>query len=134
MQSEHRVNKDLERCFNEKDLDHDGALSKSEMTAIIKEMNASISHEEIEGIWTQLDTDKSNSVDKKEFIAWYKSSPVCAQMLEHIKEAEEGISLCPLPDTVGAKIKYFFVLPLVFLMCISMPDVRKEKCILRPIH
>jgi hypothetical protein len=83
-------------------------------------------------------------------------------MIEQTKEAEEGISLWPLPDTCGAKIRcllplsvclslsvsvclplsrythihwirYFIVLPLVFLMCISMPDVRKEKYPLRTI-
>ena len=109
-------------------MDKDGTLSKDEMTAVIKEMNESLSDEDISEIWDKLDTDKSGSIDKKEFVDWYKSSPESKQRLEQLQdeETDEGIELCPLPDTFGAKIKYFIVLPLVGLMCVTMPDVRKQ--------
>ena len=99
------------------------------MAAVVKELNGPMSEEEVEKIWAELDTDQSGSVDKKEFSAWYKNSSGCEERLEQLKqdEAEEGISLCPLPNSCGAKIKYFIVFPLVALMCFSMPDVRKEK-------
>ena len=117
-----------ERC-GAQDIDKDGTLSKNEMAAVIKELNGPMSGEEVDKIWAELDTDKSGSVDMKEFSAWYKSSSACEERLEQLKqdEGEEGISLCPLPDSCGAKIKYFIIFPLVALMCLSMPDVRKEK-------
>lgn len=94
----------------------------NEMRQVFTQVNkgARLTDDELHRLWGELDADESGTISKDEFQTWYES------FLAEGEAADEGISL-EIPDGLGAKIKFFIVLPLVLLMCITMPDVRKEK-------
>jgi hypothetical protein len=85
-----------------------------------------------EKIWAEANPAKSDEISREEFIEWYKAS---VKFEEHLhpeaasggEEEEEGLSLeWPSNGSIGNKICYIILLPLVATLHLTVPDVRKE--------
>jgi hypothetical protein len=58
------------RKFQRWDKDGDGNISRQELAAIMKSLNESLSENEIDTIFSNIDTDSSGFIDYNEFVRW----------------------------------------------------------------
>jgi Ca2+-binding EF-hand superfamily protein len=127
--SEQRIDADLEKAFNRCDQDGNGVLNREEMESVMTKMGNSPTKAELDEAWAGLDVDHSGDVNKAEFIKWYRDSTFFEERFkldEAEKAEEEGMSLCPLPESTGSKIMYFIIFPINASLLATCPDVRKD--------
>ena len=91
-------------------------------------MGNTLNEAQLDECWEGLDADNSGDVSKTEFVTWYKSSTwfeARFKLDEAEKDEEEGMDLCPIPETMGSRIMYFILFPINATLLATCPDVRK---------
>ena len=141
LKGEARVEAELAVEFAELDTNGDGVLDVSELRVLMDQIGPDLNSEEAsiaraQKIVDELDLDRNGKISKDEFCGYYRTNK---EFLEHKKQEqqeelemaannEEDVDMLAWPADADAKGKLMYViaLPLVFLFCCTIPDVRKE--------
>jgi K+-dependent Na+/Ca+ exchanger-like protein len=155
--SETRVSKQAHDAFDQIDVDGDGAISQSELEAVLSTL-AGAQHPELSDedrakkttkeVATVLETfghstadgdDKVFTFSFDEFMKWYKDSIMFQEQMEknaaqetaNKQEAsgEDGEEPISMafPATTGARIMYCITFPIMISLVLTVPDVRNPK-------
>eukprot|EP01038_Epipyxis_sp_PR26KG_P007320 gene7320-9974_t len=131
MASEDRIRGELHACFKKIDIDGDGIISVHEVREMLITFGgAAVSDEDVDRALQELGKENTaDQIDFKRFQTWFETSvfwTASKAEAEEVSEAAEGVSIMP-PEEGGAFAWAWFIItwPLVLLMWLSVPDVRK---------
>lgn len=65
---------DVNEVFAQVDKDNSDTISKEELVIVLKDLNITMTEEEFEELYKELDEDENGQIDKKEFEIWYLHS------------------------------------------------------------
>jgi len=117
----------VRELFESMDLDNNNALSISEIAEIINQSEEVVARELNEHYNIQ-----KTEISFKEFEKWYADTEFFhkevkkRQTIAAVSEAVDDTNLLSIPEGgLGPKIMFFLTAPLVALLVITLPDVRK---------
>jgi len=124
---EERVMKDVRELFESMDLDNNNFLSISEIAEILNQNEEFIARELNEHYNCQ-----KTELSFEEFEKWYADTEFFHKEVKKrasiaaVSEAVDDTNLLSIPEGgLGPKIMFFLTAPLVALLVITLPDVRK---------
>ena len=135
IRSEARLRAELRATFDRFDVNKSGTIDVNELRELLAVLNAAIGDEEIQEIFK--DTYESGATDQisyTEFEHWYiksdhwnekkskadaEAEEVCEPVSDHLKPPRGG--------GLVAYLQWIILLPIVFILCMTVPDVRQPK-------
>jgi K+-dependent Na+/Ca+ exchanger-like protein len=128
--SEARIRNQTHEAFNKFDVNNSGTIEKGELNHLLVSLGDKPSDDQItEAIKEMYQSGNPDEITFEEFSAWYEKSLFWT---EHKKEAEEAGDVAegvwsPFPSdgTIGDKLKWLLLVPLVGSQCLTIPDVRQ---------
>uniref|UniRef100_A0A914ZEG4 EF-hand domain-containing protein n=2 Tax=Parascaris TaxID=6254 RepID=A0A914ZEG4_PARUN len=67
--------KELSETFDLLDVDHDGRLSRGEISALLRAINVEPTRIELDFIFKEMDADKTGKISKEEFVRYMSAPP-----------------------------------------------------------
>jgi sodium/potassium/calcium exchanger 2 len=140
LKGEARIEAELTKEFAELDTNNDGVLDVSELRVLMDrigpEVDEAASIKRTEDVIGELDLDHNGKISQEEFCGYYRNNMAFldhkkkeqAEELEMAAKADENVDMLawPADADIKGKAMYIVALPLVFLFCCTIPDVRQE--------
>jgi sodium/potassium/calcium exchanger 1 len=127
--SEEMIRSQVRKVFESIDTDNSGTIDSQELKVLLLELDPRVTDEDvalaIDSMYKHGDKD---SITFDEFEEWYEKSIIYERQRKAVEEDREGAweSLKPpYGDSVLSWIQYVVVFPLVFVMVMTIPDVRR---------
>jgi sodium/potassium/calcium exchanger 1 len=127
--SEEMIRSQVRKVFESIDTDNSGTIDSQELKVLLLELDPRVTDEDvalaIDSMYKHGDKD---SITFDEFEEWYEKSIIYERQKKAVEEDREGAweSLKPpYGDSVLSWIQYVVVFPLVFVMVMTIPDVRR---------
>mmetsp|Transcript_564 Transcript_564/g.1065 ORF Transcript_564/g.1065 Transcript_564/m.1065 type:complete len:698 (-) Transcript_564:72-2165(-) len=115
--------------FAKLDKDHSGTLDKSEIKALLAELDPKVTEEDAENAINAMYKEGSREeITFDEFSEWYEKSIIFERQKKAVEEDMEGVwESLKFPEEGGTLVwvQYILVLPLVLVMACTIPDVRR---------
>lgn len=129
VRSEDRIRGQVRHVFNEIDADKSGTIDRQELKTLLETLDPRVSDADVEEAITAMYQHGSrDEITFEEFDAWYRSSILFERQKKAVEEDMHGVMenlLPPWGDGVLAWIQYIVVLPLVLVLSLTVPDVRR---------
>lgn len=131
--SESRLKAELRSTFDEFDIDQSGTIDIDEMRKLMKELGAEATEQDIRATFEEAHlAGSTDQISYEEFESWYTHSKYWDEKVALVdncaKEVIEPISGYLKPPKEGKILEYCFwliLLPVVSLLCFTIPDVRQ---------
>lgn len=123
------IRSQVKQVFDSLDTDKSGTLDKDEIKALLVQLDPHVTDEDVqEAIETMYKHGSRDEVAFDEFEAWYETSMIFERQRKAAEEEAETAfdSLKPpMGEGLLTWVQYLLVVPLVFLMAFTIPDVRR---------
>ena len=129
--SKELIRSQVHAVFNELDSDKSGTLSKNEIRTLLVELDPNVTEKDVnDALDAMYQRGERDVVSFEEFESWYEKSILYERQKQAVEDDMEGVweSLKPPSgdeSTCFGWIQYIIVLPLVLIMAITIPDVRR---------
>lgn len=129
IKSEKHVKSQIKQVFDKYDVDNSGGIGPHEFEKMLEEIEPGVPPSDYTFARNICFENGVNELSFDEFSKWYFESTWYSQH-KRAAEEEEGKSICesltPPPDGgCFGYMKYVFLLPIVFTLSVSVPDVRR---------
>jgi len=127
--SQQRMLKRVKETFDRLDKDNSNTLGRAEIKELLLSCSPNVKEVDItEALTNMYKSGDENEITYEEFEEWYKESVVYQKQQAATEDESQGIfaSLKP-PKECGiiALIRYILILPIIFLLAFTIPDVRR---------
>jgi Ca2+/Na+ antiporter len=131
--SETRLKTELRATFNAFDLDDSGTIDGTELTKLMKELGTEVKEEDVQATLEEAHiSGPTDEISYDEFHTWYTQSKYWDERLSKVDACTEEMveplwNHLKLPSEGGLlnNLRWAFLLPIVTILCITIPDVRQ---------
>ena len=123
----------IRKVFDKFDSDMSGKVNRLELSAMLKEIEPSVSDHQLEEAVNECYTGSETDISFEEFTKWYLKSTYYKRQQRKAQDADEEDerTLCqiispPKDASAFGLIKYIVLFPLVFTLALTVPDVRRK--------
>lgn len=129
IRSEENIKSRVRPIFDSFDTDHSGTINRNKIKLLLETVEPSVTDTDIdEAMKAMHQSGSPEEISFEEFSDWYIHSMIYNRQKKEVDEEMEGIceSLKP-PEKCGimAYAKYLLILPIVFVLAFTIPDVRR---------
>lgn len=133
IKSEVRLRAELKATFDTFDADNSGTIDGFEMTKLMKELGTEVREDDIQATLEEARiSGPTDQITYHEFQAWYTQSKYWDERVSKVDACTEEIieplwNHIKLPEEGGFFniLRWAFLLPLVSVLCLTIPDVRQ---------
>jgi len=129
IQSEERIRSQVRQVFDKIDANSSGTIDKEELKKLLERLDPRVTDADVEEALSAMQEGGSrDEISFEEFDNWYRHSILFERQKKAVEEDMEGVMENLRPPFDGGFIEWFnylLVLPLVFVMTITIPDVRR---------
>ena len=129
IQSEERIRSQVRHVFDEIDANKSGTIDRTELKTLLETLDPRVSDADVEeAINSMYKSGSREEITFEEFDEWYRHSILFERQKKAVEEDMHGVMenlIPPWKDGFFAWIKYLIVLPLVLVMTLTIPDVRR---------
>uniref|UniRef100_A0A7S2E4B9 EF-hand domain-containing protein n=1 Tax=Helicotheca tamesis TaxID=374047 RepID=A0A7S2E4B9_9STRA len=132
IQSEERIRSRVKPIFESFDTDKSGTITKEKIRSLLERVEPTVTDEDVNEAMTVMYKDGDRDVITfEEFSDWYVRSMIYHRQKKKMEEEDNGIceGLYPPTDTDEAWWiawpKYLLLLPIVLVLALTVPDVRR---------
>mmetsp|Transcript_1996 Transcript_1996/g.2778 ORF Transcript_1996/g.2778 Transcript_1996/m.2778 type:complete len:795 (+) Transcript_1996:328-2712(+) len=129
--SKELIRSQVHAVFHELDADNSGVLDKTEIRTLLVELDPNVTEKNVtDALNAMYQQGSRDEITFEEFEAWYEKSILYERQKQAIEDDMHGVWDSLKPPTGGEStcfgwIQYIIVLPLVLVMAITIPDVRR---------
>mmetsp|Transcript_15418 Transcript_15418/g.23638 ORF Transcript_15418/g.23638 Transcript_15418/m.23638 type:complete len:706 (-) Transcript_15418:346-2463(-) len=128
--SEERILSQVRSIFDSFDANNSGTIERHELKQLLGKLEPRVTDEDVEDAILQMyQSGSRDEITFEEFSEWYKHSLLYQRKKLDIEEDSEGVHQNLYPPKKGSGIlawlKYIVVLPLVFILTFTIPDVQR---------
>jgi K+-dependent Na+/Ca+ exchanger-like protein len=131
LDSEEHINKQIKKIFDRYDDDNSGSIDENEFKTMLQEVEPDVQSGDVENAVKECFKAGKTQLTFDDFSKWYLQSAWYHKHDALVEEKEEKVpSICERlspPEGAGCFgiIKFLFLLPLVALLALTVPDVRR---------
>eukprot|EP00584_Thalassiosira_punctigera_P007829 CAMPEP_0172533936 /NCGR_PEP_ID=MMETSP1067-20121228/6479_1 /TAXON_ID=265564 ORGANISM="Thalassiosira punctigera, Strain Tpunct2005C2" /NCGR_SAMPLE_ID=MMETSP1067 /ASSEMBLY_ACC=CAM_ASM_000444 /LENGTH=795 /DNA_ID=CAMNT_0013318657 /DNA_START=411 /DNA_END=2798 /DNA_ORIENTATION=+ len=133
IKSEERILSKVKPIFDTFDTDQSGTIDRNELRELLKTLEPRVTETDVDDAMTAMfKSGSTEEITYEEFADWYVHSIIYTRqqtLIERqIEEEAQGVFEAlspPKGEGIGAWLKYLLVLPLVALLTLTIPDVRR---------
>eukprot|EP00546_Thalassionema_frauenfeldii_P009225 CAMPEP_0178923284 /NCGR_PEP_ID=MMETSP0786-20121207/16631_1 /TAXON_ID=186022 /ORGANISM="Thalassionema frauenfeldii, Strain CCMP 1798" /LENGTH=633 /DNA_ID=CAMNT_0020597757 /DNA_START=166 /DNA_END=2064 /DNA_ORIENTATION=+ len=130
IKSEHGISSRVRAMFEFFDTDNSGTINRSKIKTLLETVEPSVSDKDVDEAMTAMYQNGSqDEISFEEFSIWYINSMIYNRQTKRVEAEMKGIFESvelPAKDAgVIAYIKYSLILPIVLVLALSVPDVRR---------
>jgi len=133
MKSEQRVLSKIKPIFDQFDADKSGTLDRGEVSRLLRTIEPVVTEADVdEALGAMYKSGSKEEITYEEFTGWYIHSIIYTRQQSRIEKQfeEDAQGVCdalkpPWGEGVAAWFKYLLVFPLVAVLTITVPDVRR---------
>lgn len=129
IQSEERIRSQVRHVFDEIDANKSGTIDRKELKTLLETLDPRVSDADVEeAITAMYKSGSREEISFEEFDEWYRHSILFERQKKAVEEDMHGVMenlLPPWGDGFIGWLKYLIVLPLVLVMTLTIPDVRR---------
>lgn len=129
MRSEEGILSQVRHVFEKIDLDHSNTINRDDMKTLLTMLDPQITDDDVSSALDAMNKNGSREeITFEEFSEWFKHSLAFDKQKQLIEEEIEGVwdfLRPPKSSTVRDWIWYILVVPLVFVMTLTIPDVTR---------
>jgi sodium/potassium/calcium exchanger 1 len=123
------IRSQVRKVFDSIDVDNSGTIDSHELKALLLELDPRVTDEDVAlAIDSMYQHGDKDAITFEEFEEWYEKSIIYVRQKKAVEEDREGAfeSLKPpYGESTFSWIQYVVVFPLVFVMVMTIPDVRR---------
>jgi len=131
--SEERILSKVKPIFDQFDTNKSGTIERDEVRQLLKQIEPRATEEDVdEALDAMYKSGSKDEITYEEFADWYVHSLIYTRQQKEAEKQieEESHGVCevlkpPRGEGVCAWLKYLFVIPLVFCLTVTIPDVRR---------
>eukprot|EP00984_Skeletonema_dohrnii_P038270 scaffold41312_cov144-Skeletonema_dohrnii-CCMP3373.AAC.1 len=131
--SEERILSKVKPIFDQFDTNKSGTIERDEVRQLLKQIEPRATEEDVdEALDAMYKSGSKDEITYEEFADWYVHSLIYTRQQKEAEKQieEESQGVCealkpPRGEGVCAWLKYLFVIPLVFCLTVTIPDVRR---------
>ena len=128
-QSEERILSQVHHVFDQIDVNKSNSIDKNEVKTLLTMLDPMTTDEDVDSALKAMYQDgRTDEITFEEFSDWYKQCAIFERQKALVKEDSQGVWDNLKPPTSGTCrdwIWYIIVLPLVGIMSLTIPDVRR---------
>jgi hypothetical protein len=133
IQSENRISSRVGPVFDFFDTDKSGTITRSKIRFLIETLEPAVTNDDVEEAMAAMYQHGSrDEISFEKFSNWYIHSMVYQRQAQKVEDEMMGIFDSIKPPSRGAGvleyIKYIFLLPIVVMLGVTVPDVRRPGC------
>lgn len=129
IQSEERIRSQVRHVFDEIDANKSGTIDRKELKTLLETLDPRVTDADVEeAIGAMYKSGSREEITFDEFDEWYRQSILFERQKKAVEEDMHGVMenlMPPWGEGVGDWLKYLLVLPLVLVMSLTIPDVRR---------
>lgn len=129
IQSEERIRSQVRHVFDEIDANKSGTIDRTELKTLLETLDPRVSDADVEeAINAMYKSGSREEISFEEFDEWYRHSILFERQKKAVEEDMHGVMenlMPPWGEGIGDWLKYLLVLPLVLLLSLTIPDVRR---------
>lgn len=133
IKSEMRLKSELKTTFEEFDVDHSGTIDGRELRELLKALGTEVNDMDVQATLEEAHiTGPKDQISFEEFELWYTQSKFWEQRMMIVQGCADQAVECfadhlkpPRGEGIVAYCLWIFLLPIVFVLSISVPDVRR---------
>mmetsp|Transcript_48779 Transcript_48779/g.73698 ORF Transcript_48779/g.73698 Transcript_48779/m.73698 type:complete len:653 (-) Transcript_48779:797-2755(-) len=143
IQSEERIRSRVKRVFDSIDRNQSGTISREDIRVLLEKVEPTVSDDDVdEAMKVMCSSEEEQSLSSTEvtfeqFSEWYVHSMLYHRQEhkiideEEVEEEDDDENICaslsppPCQDGIFAWIKYIILLPIVLVLALTVPDVRR---------
>jgi len=129
VQSAERIRSQVLHVFESIDDDNSGTIDRNELKKLLITLDPRVTDAEVQEAMTAMYKSGSREeISFEEFDEWYRHSILFERQKKAVEEDMHGVMenlLPPWGEGFGDWIKYLIVLPLVLVLTLTIPDVRR---------
>lgn len=130
IKSEHGISSRVRAMFDVFDTDKSGTINRSKIKNLLETVEPSVTDKDVdEAMAAMYQNGSQDEISFQEFSNWYMNSMIYNRQTKKIEAEMKGIfeSVEPPGKNAGAMayIKYILILPIVIVLAITVPDVRR---------
>eukprot|EP00986_Skeletonema_menzelii_P003114 scaffold911_cov138-Skeletonema_menzelii.AAC.14 len=131
--SQERILSKVKPIFDQFDTNKSGTIDRDEVRQLLKQIEPRVTEEDVDDALNAMyKSGSKEEITYEEFADWYVHSIIYTKQQKEAEKQieEESHGVCevlkpPRGEGVFAWMKYLFVLPLVFCLTVTIPDVRR---------
>eukprot|EP00566_Odontella_aurita_P007262 CAMPEP_0113552436 /NCGR_PEP_ID=MMETSP0015_2-20120614/15066_1 /TAXON_ID=2838 /ORGANISM="Odontella" /LENGTH=734 /DNA_ID=CAMNT_0000453413 /DNA_START=209 /DNA_END=2410 /DNA_ORIENTATION=- /assembly_acc=CAM_ASM_000160 len=129
VRSEERIKSKVKEMFDHFDEDNSGTIDREEVRRLLEQVEPRVTEKDVDDALEAMYKEGSrDEISLEEFSDWYIHSLIYEQQKKQVDEEFEGVCENLKPPSGGSifdYIKWLLVLPLVFTLVITIPDVSR---------
>lgn len=129
IRSEERIKSKVLSTFEFFDADNSGTIDRSEVKMLLEKLEPRVTEEDVNSaLQAMYQSGSPDEITFQEFSDWYVHSILYDRQKQQVEDELEGVCESLKPPKGGSVfdyVKYFVLLPLVLLLTMTVPDVKR---------